>query len=299
MAKLEFRRLSPTFGALVTGVNLSSDIATKMQSALRQALLDYQVLVFRNQNLTEDRQVSFAQIFGPCRTPFQSSNYPSENELTHYLSNVNQDGSPTHQHPDPDSAYWHIDGSWSRNPYKATVLYAIQVPKGHGNTQYANLYQAYNDLDQRTKNRLSKLKAEHNINLSRAARHRRTPQEWWRSNGDREPLPVVLRWWSRVLINRLSRGIVTHPVIRIHAETGRPTLFAGDHAWRITGRFWPTGTKLVREINDLGIESPAIYTHSWEAGDLLIWDNQSILHRSGTYDISRHVRIIRRCVVAN
>ena len=96
----------------------------------------------------------------------------------------------------------------------------------------------------------------------------------------------------------LSRRSARHPVIRVHEETGRPSLFLGDHAWRVTGYWWPSGTRLVDEMNTFATTRPEwTYTHRWRAGDLVIWDNRCLLHRRSHHDLARNGRIMLRAVV--
>ncbi len=294
---LHFMPLSETFGAQVSGLDLSKTITESQKSALNQALVDHQVLLFRQQDLTEDQQIHFAQIFGPCRALWQNQDYPSANNLAHYLSNVDTEGQPIGRHPDPGSTHWHSDGSWSPQPSRATVLYGIRVPEGEGATHFANMYQIYEDLDQSVKNHFKRLQAEHNFELARATRQRRMPWQWSLSELNRESLVMQLKWWKSVLGRRFRDGAVYHPIVRPHPKTGRPTLYIGDHAWRIADKFWPAGIKQMKEINSLQFKPTAIYTHKWQPGDLLIWDNGSVLHKVGPYNILNKVRIMRRCVV--
>lgn len=291
--------LSETFGALVSGLDLSKGIPEEVKFALKKALFKHQVLLFREQNLTEDQQVQFAQIFGSCRALWQNPHYPSKNEFAHYLSNVDKEGCPIGRHPDPGSKLWHSDGSWAIQPSRATVLYGIKVPEKEGTTHFANMHQLYDELDEQTKAYFKTLKAEHNYELARASRQRRMPWQWFRSEPGQPSLVAQFKWWKSVLGRRFRDGSVYHPVVRRHPETGRPALFVGDHAWRIANKFWPTGIKLMKEINGIEISSAAIYIHQWQPGDLLIWDNGSVLHKVGAYNILDQVRIIRRCVVEN
>jgi alpha-ketoglutarate-dependent taurine dioxygenase len=282
---------------MVSGLDLAKDTSDAVKSFLKRALCEHQILLFREQDLDEDQQVRFAQIFGSCRVQWQSPHFPSRNEFAHYLSNVNLDGLPIGIHPDPDSTYWHSDGSWSARPPRATVLYGLRVPEAEGATHFANTYRLYDSLDAATKGRLENLQAEHDVDMSRATRHQRMPWQWCDAARNGNSLPGMLNWWRKAIAKRLRNGAVFHPVVRSHPETRRPTLFIGDHAWRIADMSLRSGIRLMKEINSLEFESAALYTHDWQAGDLLVWDNASVLHKVGTYSISEQVRIMRRCVV--
>lgn len=295
--RIRLNLLTPSFGAEVYGIDLRDNIAADVALSLQKSLLEHQVLLFRQQRLNEEQQLAFSQLFGTCQIQVQSCHFPATNKYIRYLSNVNTDGMTTGHHPDPDSAYWHIDGSHSKKPYKATVLYALQVPDVDGYTEFADLYQACEDIEFSTRRSLEKKIAEHHIGLSRAARYKKMPWQWCQDQSNKESLGRLIMWWLRLLATRQKNRPTYHPVIRNHPETGRPVLFIGDHAWRIRGYFWPVGIRLMREINSLNISSQAMYRHFWKSGDLIIWDNQSILHRVGPYDLDNQIRIMRRCVV--
>ncbi len=294
---IQFSPLTPTLGAEVSGLDVANGVPDSVKPVLKQALLDYQVLLFRQQFLNDEQQIQFAQIFGPCREMWQSGHYRSNSKFIHYLSNVDRDGVPVGVHPDRNSTYWHSDGSTVPVPAKATVLNAIQVPEEAGKTHFASMYQLYEYLDQATKDRLANYEAEHHLGFRRAARHKRMPWQWWQARKEGKSILSQLKWWTTVFRRRWQEGPVYHPVVRPHPETGRLALFIGDHAWRIKGKFWPTGIRLMNEINALEIDPGAVYTHKWKPGDLLIWDNGSLLHRLGEYDLINQVRIMHRCVV--
>lgn len=295
-AGLDMMPLTPGFGMSVRGFDFSVDVPAEKKDRLRRALFDHQILVFPGQTLDEDDQARFAGIFGPCRPLWQNRHYQSSNPLTHYLSNVTREGQPIGRHPDPDSALWHSDGSWARTPSVATVLYAVDVPEASGPTHFANMYAVYDGLPDRDKERLGRLGAEHHAELSRSGRDGRLPWQWGKG---RKQISVIshLRWWAGTFRKRWQEGPVIHPVVRPHPQTGRKALFIGDHAWRIAGRPWPSGIKEMRALNAMAIPEQAQYTHRWKKGDLVIWDNGSLLHRVGDYDLNGETRIMRRSVV--
>jgi taurine dioxygenase len=294
---IQFCALSPVLGAEVIGLDIAKGIPDSVKPLLRKALLNYQVLLFRQQSLREEGQIQFAQIFGQCREMFQANHFHCNNKLTQYLSNVDRNGVPTGVHPDFNSTYWHSDGSHTAVTAKATVLYALQVPEQSGLTHFANMYKIYDDLDQLTRDRLAGYEAEHHIEFRRASRGKRMPSQWWQARKEGQSIRSQVEWWTAVIWRRLREGPVYHRVVRPHPETGRLALFIGDHAWRIKNKFWLTGIKLMNQINQFYFDPKAIYSHKWKTGDLLIWDNGSVLHRLGDYDLNNEVRIMRRCVV--
>jgi alpha-ketoglutarate-dependent taurine dioxygenase len=289
--------LRPGFGAEVTGVNVAEGVSESSASLLRQALLDHQILLLRNQFLDEDQHIRFARIFGPLRIMWQAEHYRCANRLAHYLSNVDRSGAIVGFHPDPNSTHWHSDYSQAPIPAKATLMNAIRVPEGSGTTYFCNTYQLLDGLDPGTRERLAGYVAEHHMDFRRARRHGRLPGQWRAGKVQGHSIRSQIRWWANVFRRRWKTGGVYHPIVRPHPETGRPALFYGDHAWRIKGKIWPVGIRLMNQIHALEMPPETLYAHHWQAGDLLIWDNASLLHRLGEYDLSREVRIMRRSVI--
>ena len=295
---IQFSPLTPAMGAEVAGLDIASGVPESKEPLLKKALLDYQILLFRGQYLNDEQQVRFARIFGPLRPAWQAEHYRSSSEFAHYLSNVDRSGVPVGFHPDRNSTYWHTDHTHVPVPAKATVLNAVQVSADSGKTHFINMQQEYENLAQATKDRYASYVAEHHLGFRRAARNNRMPSQWLQARrNDDVSILSQLKWWVNTIRRRWQQGPVYHPIVRPHPETGRLVLFIGDHAWRIKGKFWPTGIRLMNEINAFKFDPDAVYTHQWETGDLLIWDNASLLHRLGEYDLTDQVRIMRRCVV--
>jgi taurine dioxygenase len=295
---LKIAPLGERFGVQILELDLSQEPTAATEKALNRAILEHQLLLFRRQQLSEDAHARVAKIFGRALTTRQADHYPSKNPFTHYLSNVDRNGNMTGTHPDPDSCFWHTDGSWSNAPYRATVLHAIETPPGAGGTEFANMYLAYAELDRIQQEYLGILQAEHDYYLSRAVRRGRLPWQWLRAHPDTGELLDHLRWWAAALKQRQCGGVTVHPVVRIHPETGRRTLFLGDHAWRVTGHFLPTGMRLMKQLKDTAYRRLVTFTHHWEPGDVLIWDNSALLHRALSYKTTAHRRILRRSVIA-
>jgi taurine dioxygenase len=192
------------------------------------------------------------------------------------LSNVDDQGNPTGKHPDKGTLAWHTDGSWQRVTGQATILYAEIVPAAGGETHYCDMYGAYERLSPQWKARVADLRAVHNLDFSRNRRHGENPM----TEAQRQAVPPV-----------------DHPVVRTHPETGRRSLFLGDHAEYILGMDYDAGRALIEELNALAIHPDLTYAHRWQPGQLILWDNRCLLHRATEYDVSREPRVIRRCTV--
>jgi taurine dioxygenase len=211
---LGLRALSPTFGVELIGVDLAEPMTDAFFDRIYDAFLAHQLLLFRDQRLEPGDQVTFARRFGSVQVHVMNQYHATGHPEIYYLSNLGPDGRPSGRHPDRGTVHWHTDGSWARRTGQATLLYAVAVPAAGGETRFASMSDAYEALDQSMKQRLTPLRAVHNLDFSRTRRHGEDPM---------------------TEEQKKARPPVAHPIVRIHPETGRRCVFLGDHAWYIEG----------------------------------------------------------------
>src|SRR5580700_10072446 len=148
------RRLSPALGAEILDIDLRDPI----DDALKQKLLDawhrHLVLLLRNQTLDEDAQVRFAETFGTLAKTTSGRAFSVKHPSVMLVSNIREDGKSIGALPDGEM-HFHTDQCHQETPAKATMLYAIEIPKTGGNTLFANAYAAYASLPAETKNLLA------------------------------------------------------------------------------------------------------------------------------------------------
>ncbi|MEJ0067741.1 MAG: TauD/TfdA family dioxygenase [Pseudomonadota bacterium] len=274
-AALPLRLLDGGLGAEITGLRVA-DIDDAIFPAVHAAFLAHQLLLFRDQDLPPGDQVAFARRFGEVQVHVMSQYHAGAFPELYTLSNLDADGKPSGQHPDRGTMTWHTDGSWQRVTGQATMLYAEQIPSSGGRTGFADMYSAYDALDDAERTRLAGLRAVHNLNFSRNRRHGEVPM----TDAQRAAAPPV-----------------DHPVVRTHPETGRKCLFLGDHAETIQGMDYAAGRAFIDALNDRIAAAARIYTHRWRPGDVMVWDNRCLLHKAESYDLAREARVIRRCTV--
>ncbi|MEZ5934161.1 MAG: TauD/TfdA family dioxygenase [Alphaproteobacteria bacterium] len=268
--------LTDSFGVEISGVDLSNPLSGPEFDRIYEAFLAYQVLVFRGQKLEPAEQVAFARQFGAVQVHVMNQYHADGFPEIYYLSNLDADGKPSGKHPDKGTVHWHTDGSWSRRTGQATILYADRVPSQGGGTRFASMYDAYDTLDDATRERLTGLRAIHSLDFSRTRRHG-------------EDLMTEAQ--------KKARPPVDHPIIRTHPETGRKCVFLGDHAWKIDGMPLEEGRALIEDLNTRIIDDDKVYTHHWQVGDLILWDNRCTLHKAETYDTAAEPRVLRRCTI--
>ena len=190
------------------------------------------------------------------------------------LSNLDEDGRPNGRHPDKGTLFWHTDGSWRPTPGLATMMYSERVPEAGGHTEFASTYEAYDLLSAEMKVRLAGLNAIHNLDFSRTRRHGEDPM----TEEQKRKVPPV-----------------PHPILRQHPETGRSSLFLGDHAETIEGMDYQEGRDLIEQLMTTSITDDMIYSHKWQPRECAIWDNRCTLHRATGFDTAKHIRVMRRC----
>ena len=274
---LEARQLSPTFGVEILGVDLSKPLSDAFFDRIYEAFLRHQLLLFREQHLEPGDQVAFARRFGSVQVHVMNQYHADGYPEIYYLSNLGPDGKPSGKHPDRGTVHWHTDGSWARRTGQATLLYALEVPAAGGETRFASMYDAYDALDEATKQRLAPLRAVHNLDFSRTRRHGEDPM---------------------TEEQKKARPPVDHPIVRRHPESGRKCIFLGDHAWYVQDMPFDEGRQLIEDLNAAIIDPGRVYTHRWRPGDLVVWDNRCMLHRAEPYDVAKEARVMRRCTVA-
>lgn len=272
----EVRPLTQNLGAEIIGVDLVRGVDDGLFVAIYEAFVRYQVLLFGTQELPPGRQVEFARRFGQVQIHVMNQYHADGYPELYRLSNLDENGNPNGRHPDKGTLAWHTDGSWQRVTGQATIIYAEVVAGEGGETHFCDMVGAYERLTPAWKLRIEKLRAVHNLDFSRTRRH----AEDRMTEAQRNAVPPV-----------------DHPIVRTHPDTGRKCLFLGDHAEYILGMNYEEGRELIEELNALAIQPDLTYRHCWTPGELLVWDNRSVLHRATSYDPAVQRRVIRRCTV--
>lgn len=274
-----------TCGAVVEGASLNS-LTNASWSAILQAFVSYGVLVFHEQDLTEEQHVAFAERFGPLdrydeRTPFldQTTKGPGK-PIISVMSNLDNKGTHLTDSAHPQmkrmagNGAWHADSSFKPKGAKASVLAGIEVPSNGGETEFADMQAAFDALDEEQQARLDTLEAWHSIVYSRAI-----------SGGIAQEAPM----------DPTEAPGAKHALVRRHPDTGKRSLCLGSHACYVYGMGVSDGQSMLRELLIHACQPPRVYVHRWRQGDVVVWDNRRVLHRARPWDLNerrvmRHVR---------
>src|SRR5579875_635105 len=260
--------LSPHTGAEVRGLDLRHPIDPATRARLNAAFVAHAVLVFRDQHLTP------AQLFGEVFPQHNPRFALPECPLVHYISN--QDHYPDGSRYIPGAGY-HTDHSNAPCPPKATMLHAVQLPSRGGDTQFVNMHLAYDDLPAAMKRRLDGLQAIHVYQSRHSARKLME-------------LPPQAR--------RAVPEAVVHPLVRTHPENGRKALYLNPiRIEGIVGMEEAEALALLQQLLAHATKPQYEYRHRWREGDLVLWDNRSLLHKAnGDYDMGE-VRYLYRLML--
>ncbi len=262
---MQFRSLSEGFGLEAAGIDLAR-ITDGEFKELEKAFFKGQVLVIRAQQLTAGQFLDFARRLGPPEPHVIDQFHHPEHADILILSNVMKDGKPTGLAD--AGTYFHTDYSYLDVPARATTLYSIQVPRAGGDTLFANQYAAYDDLPASTKKKIDGLVALHHY-------------------GNRNDLDTGSRTVASVLNEAQEQKMawVRHPVVRRHPVTGRKALYAvSGSSFGIEGMREDEAIALLDELKEHATQEKYQYRLKYGAGDVVIWDNASLLHAATLID---------------
>lgn len=254
---LSIANLGGHMGAAAEGVDLGA-LATSEAESLRAVLRDNLVLCVRGQTLAPQAYFDAMGVFGK-QLPQGSANqnHPEVKDLLILSSedrDVLGDGGKL-----VVGAAWHTDDSYKAVPCSLTTLYGVEVPPTGGDTQFINMYAAYDDLPDATKARIGGLRVVHKYDSSRKGNRvaRRTAQ-------DMAAMPDVI-----------------HPIVRTHPVTGRKALYLNPNRMEnVVGLARAESDALLDEVTAHAIQPKYQYRHKWRQGDVVIWDNRCTMHKA-------------------
>ena len=267
--------ISDAVGARITEIDLCEEMDESTFAAVHQAWLDYQVLVFPGQTIAEEDQLRFTARFGELGTRLRKVAAPEGSRVSHsgtmLISNIREDGKPIGSLPDGEMMF-HSDGAYAKRPFRYTLLYALEVPSVGGNTQFANMYKAYESLPQGLKKKLAPCHAEH---------------LYYAGNRPNEP-------------DRSLSGVRQHPIFIKHEETGRTALYVSRlMTSKIVELPDDESEAILAELFDHTEKPEVVYEHVWTPGDFVVWDNRCLNHARTDFSEGERRLLRRTTVVGN
>ena len=275
------QKVSPAIGAEICGVDISQPIDDASFAIIHKAWLDHAVLVFRGQSLDEAQQRAFVSRFGTigvrsAALPHKRARAwdgPDYNADAMLVSNIRKDGKPIGVLPDGEM-WFHHDMCYSTTPNRASFLYSIEIPSHGGDTHFASMYAAYENLPERLKQRIAGKRVLQAFDEVQDAR----------LDLARIPLDEVKHAWQ--------------PLVIRHPETGREALYVNRlMSHRIEGLGEAESEELLEELFSYGEDPKVRYEHVWKVGDLAMWDNLCSMHARTDFPREER-RMMRRFTIS-
>ena len=281
---IRVRPLHPLFVGEVAGVDTTRDLSAEIVRAIEAAADRYAVLVFREQRLTDEQQLTFSRGFGELEeTGGTGISKPGERRLHPAFADVsNLDKANQLLARDNrrrlyslGNMLWHSDSSFKPVPAKYSILSGRVVATRGGNTEFADMRAAYDALDDATKAACEGLICEHSLIYSRE----------------------LLGFDDLTEDERATMRPVRQTLVRTHSGSGRKSLYLASHIGTIIGWPVPEARALIRELIEHATQPQFVYAHKWRPFDLVMWDNRCTMHRVRRYD-NAQPRDMRRTTVA-
>jgi taurine dioxygenase len=253
----ETKHLHPSTGAEVVGLDLTRPLGAEQRSALDRLLAERGVLVFRDQKLDARSFAAAVGNFGELM-PQQLSQFTLPDfPIVGFVSNADADRT-TGQLVVRGEQY-HTDHSNYPAPPRATALFGVAIPRTGGDTQFTNVQAAFDELPDAMKARLAGLESLHAFQSSRSPRRIATP-----TPEERARMPETVQ-----------------PLVATHPVTGRKGLYLNTARMEgVVGMDRGEADALIAELMERATDRRHEYRHAWRAGDLVIWDNRTVLHKA-------------------
>jgi len=282
---VSIRPLHRVFAGEVSDIDCRKPLSGGEIDAVEAGMNECAVLIFRDQNLTDEEQIAFTCHFGELDN-YNTSGHVRKREDQRLgpgiadFSNLDKHGNIM---SDEDRVWffklgdrlWHSDSSFRPVPAKYSLLSGRVLPSWGANTEFADMRAAYDALDHRTKTEIEDLICEHSLIYSR------------------EAIGFTDLTGEEIAAFRPVR----QRLVRTHAATGRKSLFLSSHAGAIVGWTIPEARMFLRDLTEHATAPAFVYPHSWRPRDLVMWDNRATMHRARRFDRT-DVRDVRRTTLA-
>ncbi|HEX3954565.1 MAG TPA: TauD/TfdA family dioxygenase [Stellaceae bacterium] len=283
---VSIRQIHPVlvFVGEVSGVDLRENLTADEVAAIEAGMDRYAVLVFHDQNMTDEQQIAFTRNFGQIENSAGGNvTKPHEkrlNPLMNDVSNLNEQHRPLDRDDrrrlfNLGNQLWHSDSSFRAVPAKYSLLSGRTVVAKGGNTEFADMRAAYDSLDEETRAMCENLVCEHSLMVSRG----------------------LLGFTELSQEERAAFRPVRQRLVRTHPVTGRKSLYLSAHAGSIVGWPVPEARAFLRDLNEQATQRRFVHVHQWRQYDLVVWDNRQTMHRVRRFDDSQ-IRDMRRTTVA-
>jgi taurine dioxygenase len=256
----EIRPLAGHVGAEIIGLDLRLPLNDQDFASIHRAHLDHHVVVFRDQRITPQQQIDFSRRFGVLQIHVLKQFLLAGHPEILIVSNIVENGQPAGL--GDAGKYWHSDLSYKELPSLGSMLHAQELPSEGGDTLFADMHRAWDTLPSALREAVEGKQAVH----SYTARY---------SEGKN-----AANWRPTLTAEQLAQVVtVTHPVVRTHPENGRKALFVSEgFTTHIVGIPEDESRDLLQQLYAHSVRAENVYRHSWQAHDMVFWDNRSLIH---------------------
>ena len=250
---IELKNVAVHLGVEVSGLDLTQPLDDASQQVLRDALVEHEVLVFRDQDISVEDQLRFGGYFGELSVHPIAAHDENIPELQVFDNDE--------KNPPSFTDNWHSDETFRQVPPLGTILRAHELPSLGGNTLFTSMTAAYDGLSDRLKTYISGLEAVHDVKLFRLGF---TDDEKGRAQ-------------EKFINENFPR--VTHPVVREHPVSKKKVLFVNPHfTMHIKGMDELESQSLLRVLYHQAETPEYQYRHVWAPNTIVFWDNRSTQH---------------------
>lgn len=279
MSKFSFEPLHNDFGARVSGVDLTTRLGEDAIAEIRDAIDTWSLLCFPEQNMTDDAQLAFTQLLGEPEA--EHVTFGSTGKTVYFGSvgnviseNTKKGSADLHTRYQTGNEMWHSDSSFRLVPSFVSITHAYEVPGEGGATEFASMRAAYARLSADRQATIDPLHVIHDYVFSRS-----------------KIAPVNPN-------HAASLPPIEHKLVRTNPRNGLKNYYVGSHARSIVGWSGIDSRKLLDDLLEAATRPEDVYSHQWQVGDTVIWDNRCLLHQGAGYDADRWRRLMRQTRVA-
>jgi taurine dioxygenase len=272
----------PALGAEIRGVDMRQPLDSETLQAIKDAWTRYLVVVFPDQDITDQQHVAFTRHFGEPEIFHQTSLHLRSDRVKEIflVSNVDEQGrlmppSEPSQKQLSSSRQWHTDSSYRPLPSMGSLLHGIEISRSGGITQFINMYMVYDELPETLRRQVEGRRARHDFSM--LSRLVGSPPP---TDKEKAAMPAV---W--------------HPMVRRHPVSGRKSLYISSiYNDGVEGMDDGAARRLIEDLSEFAAQPKYMYRHLWEPHDVLMWDNRCTVHAVTPHDPDER-RVMHRTTI--
>jgi alpha-ketoglutarate-dependent 2,4-dichlorophenoxyacetate dioxygenase len=276
---LEIRPLHDRFGAELVGADLTRPMTDEAFAEIRDAFETHSVILFRGPVITDAQQIAFSERFGVVQVAFKANQ--TGGSMFSRQSNIDfatgEIFPPEHSRMKYLAAnmMWHSDSSYMKSSSLCSILSAREVPPRGGNTEFVSTRVAWEELPLALQEKVADLTVIHHLAYSRDKLD-----------------PTILTEDQKA-----AALPVRHPLVQVNPANGRKSLLIGAHAAFIDGWSEVDSRDLLEDLLARATPPENILSHAWRDGDVIVWDNRSVLHRATPFEATLYRRHLERTTI--